>query len=96
MRQEPFHRKLDGASGHALRYNGGSELDFSVGARQVQVKFVVTDVMYPVLSVANSRDDGVSLELRDTDGGVRRKVVNREPCDTGGDSRISARAPGDR
>ena len=52
MSQEQSFRKLAGASGHALRYHGVRELGFSVAARQVRVKFVATDLMYPVLSVA--------------------------------------------
>ena len=57
MSQEQSFRKLVGANRHALRHYGVRELDFSVAARQVRVKFVVT-------------------------GRARRKVVNREPCDT--------------
>ena len=73
-----------GVNGHAIRYFSVRELDFSVAARQVRVRFVATDVMYPVLSVAkltevefgqqacltgtNSRRDGVSVELRRRSG----------------------------
>ena len=39
------------------------ELDFSVAARQVRVKFVVTDVMYPVLSVAKLTEQGFDVEF---------------------------------
>ena len=56
-------RKLVEASGHALRYYGVRELDLSVAARQVRVKFVVTDVMHPVLSVAKLTERGVKVEF---------------------------------
>ena len=49
MSQEVSPRTLVGASGHALRCCGVRELDFSVAARHVRVKFVMTDVMHPVL-----------------------------------------------
>ena len=48
--QELSPRKMVEANGHALLHNGVRELHFSVAARQVRVKFVVTDVMYPVQS----------------------------------------------
>ena len=62
QRQPP--RKLVGASGQALPYHGVRELDFSVAARYVRVKFVVTDVMCPVLSVATLTEQGLKVEFR--------------------------------
>ena len=38
-------------------------LDFSVAARQVRVKFVVTDVMYPVQSVAKLTEQEFKVEF---------------------------------
>ena len=62
--QEQSLRKLVGANGHALRYYGVRELDLSVAARPVRVKLVVTDVMYPVLSVETLRKQGFKVEFR--------------------------------
>ena len=59
--QELSPRKLVGANGHALRYFGVRELDVSVAARQVRMKFVVTGVMYPVLSVAKLTEQGFKV-----------------------------------
>ena len=39
------------------------ELDFSVAARQVRVKFVVTDVMCPVPGVAKVTEHGFKVEF---------------------------------
>ena len=55
-------RKLVGANRHALRGCGVRELDFSVAARQVRVKFVVKDVMYPGQGVAKLREQGFKVE----------------------------------
>ena len=61
--QELSLRNLVGANGHALRYFSVRELDFSVAARQVRVKFVVTDVMYPVLCVAKLTEQGFMADF---------------------------------
>ena len=63
MSQELSPRKLVGANGHALRYDGVHELDFSVAARLVPLRFVVTDVMYPGLSVAKLTEQGFKVEI---------------------------------
>ena len=52
-----------GASGHDLRCCGVRELDFSVAARQFPVKFVVIDVMYPVLRVVKVTQQGIEVEF---------------------------------
>ena len=52
-----------GASGHALRDYVFRELDFSFAARQVRVKFIVIDVMYPVPSVAKLTEQGFKVEF---------------------------------
>ena len=56
-------RKLVGANGLVLRYHDVPELDFSVAARQVRVRFLDTDAMYPVLSVAKLTEQGVKVEF---------------------------------
>ena len=90
--QELSPRKLVGASGHALRYYGDRELDFSVAARQVRVKFVVTDVMCPVPGVAKVTGQGFKVEF----GQQACLAGMNNPCDAVGDSWISKGPPEDR
>ena len=63
VNQELSLPKLGGANGYALWYYGVRKLEFSVAARQVRVKFVVTDVLYPVLSVAKLTEQGLKVEF---------------------------------
>ena len=63
MRQEFFLRRMVGASGHALRTYGVRELDFSVAAREVRVKFVLTDAVFPVLGVSKLTGRGFKVEF---------------------------------
>ena len=72
-------RKLVEASGHALRYCGVRELDLSVAARQVRVKFVVTDVMYPVLSVAKLTEQGFKVEFGQQACCIRWRLCGTTP-----------------
>ena len=62
MSQEPSPWKLARATGYALRYCGVRELDLSVAARRVRVKFVLTDVMYPVVTLAKLTEQGFKVE----------------------------------
>ena len=48
---------------YALQYKGARGLDFSVAARQVRLMFVVTDIMYPELSVAKLTQQGFKAEF---------------------------------
>ena len=100
--------------------NGVRELNLSVPARLVRVKFAVTDVN--VRSAQRGEADRAGIQgrvstagascwheqrgrrrlcrpaleisdLLDSDGDVRRKVVDRESCDTVGDGRTEEPNP---
>ena len=74
-----YRAPSDNAVSENLKGQGVHQLDCSVLARMVRVKFVVTDVMYPLLSVAKLTEQGVGPQAHFV--GVSRNAVDRASHD---------------